>query len=271
MSRSLTLASVLLSICVFSSCRRESADLSVGFRLKKYIITFDNFPANYHFYERDLLGKLIGERDSSNNQVLSMNLLYENRGSVSKAEFRQNGGPVTFSYEFEIDDAYKRITKRQRRAGTIAVNEDYNVYAYDNVGRLIADSQYSITNGTYQLAWVSKFMYDGANATLAESYKMENGTLELYARLKNEYDGKINPLRNQENVYFYNEAGNAIYAIATKSAGNVVKQYLAKGHDDFQLVQTASYQYNANNYAWQASTVNEIQPGMNAVTVYTFE
>jgi hypothetical protein len=262
---------LLLCICIISSCRREGANNSVGFMLKRYTIAFDNSVKYYHYYDVDALGKLIAIRDSGNNQVLTMNLIYGGKGLVSKAEFHQNGGPVTYSYEFEQDLAYNRITKRQRRAGTSAVNEDYNVYAYDNIGRLIADSQFSKGNGaTYQLTWVSKFMYEGPNATLAESYKIVNGAPALYARVKNEYDSKINPLRSQENDYFFKEADNAIYAISLKSAGNVVKQYVANGNDDFQLFQTATYQYNVNNCAWKANTVNETQASQNAETEYFF-
>lgn len=266
-----TLGSLFLSVCIISSCSQETYHLDAGYTLKQYKIVFDSSLESYHIYDRDLNGIVVAERDSFTNTVLKMNLAYGGNGRVTQAAFSQDGGPVTYTYDFEYNSLGK-IGKRQRRSGSLTVSEDYNVYTYDVAGNLLTDSQFSKTNGTsYQLAWVSKFTYDGSNVTVGESYQVVNGSPQLYARVKNEYDIKINPLKFLPNEYYYNEAGNAIYAIVVTSYNNVVRQYVATGNGNYQPLQTYNYDYNANSYAWKARSVNATQASKNSATEYFYE
>ena len=265
-----TLGVLLLSVCFVSSCIKEHPNLTVGLVLNEYTTMFDSSQVYHHFYQRDSTGKVIAERDSTKNTVLYMDVVYNNSGKATKASFRQDAGPVTFTYEFEYNAAGK-ISKRQRRSGSLQVDEDYNIYSYDANGRLVADSQYSIAHSSsYQLAWVSKFSYVGNNVTSGENYQMVNGALVLYARVKNEYDNKMNPFWSLENEYFYNEAGSAIYTITVKCLNNVVNQYAAKGTGDYQLQQTSTYQYNSNGYVSKGRSVNVTQAHQNADMEYFY-
>ena len=218
----------------------------------------------YHYYERDANGKLTAERDSTKGLVSVWNLTYNNNGKVSKVEFRDNGSPVTYAYEFEYNAA-GQIIKRQSRSVTMTVGEDYNTYAYDAAGHLIIDSQFSKGSGSsYQLSWVSKFSYTGDNATEGEMYQMVNGSLILYARAKSEYDDKINPFKILDNDYYINEAGSSIFTIILKSANNVTKQYIAMGNGAYELEQTTSYQYHADNSVWKAKAEDVKQANRNS-------
>jgi hypothetical protein len=214
---------------------------------------------------------MTAERDSFSNQEMEMNLVLGNNGRVTQALFHQDGGPVTYTYEFEYNSLGK-ISKRQRRSGTLTVAEDYDMYTYDGQGRLVSDSQFSKSaSGSYQAAWISKFTYQGLNVTVGESYQVVNGTPQLYARVRNEYDNKINPFKYLPNEYFYNESGNAIYAVVVTCLNNVVKQDVATGNGDYQPFQTYSYTYNTNGYAWKVRTENVTKASMNSDTEYFYE
>jgi hypothetical protein len=266
-----TLGSLILSVCLISSCSQENYHLDPGFMLRGYKTLFDSSVEYYHFYDRDDNGTVYAERDSTKNQEMITDLAYDNMGKLTKASFRQNGSTVNYTYDFEYNSLGK-ISKRQRRSGALTVNEDYNIYTYDEAGRLVSDSQFSKGSGTtYQLAWVSKFTYDGVNVAESQSYQVVNGTPQLYARLKNEYDNKMNPFRSQINEYYLNEGGNAIYAITITCLNNVVKQYAANGNGDYQPFLNSSYVYNANSYAWKVRSVNVTQPHQNSDVEYYYE
>jgi len=270
MKAPLTLGSLLLSVCLIYSCSKDNDSKTPKPVLKEYSIAFYNSVVYHHYYERDANGKLIAERDSTKGLVSTYNYLYNNNGKVSQVEFHDNRGPATYATEF-IYNAAGQIIKRQSRSVTMAINEDYNTYAYDAAGHLIIDSQFSKGSGSsYQLSWVSKFSYTGDNATEGEMYQMVNGSLKLYARVKSEYDDKINPFKILDNDYYINEAGSSIFTITLKSANNVTKQYIAMGNGAYELEVNTSYQYNADNSVWKAKAEDVKQANRNSDMEFFF-
>lgn len=238
---------LLIVACVIFSCSKNT-DFNEGTELQKFRISFSNNQTYLHTYERDASGKIISRRDSTGSLLLIQELEYDANGNVSKAFMRQNGD-ITHSYEFEYNPDGK-LKKRQILPGTLNVADDYNVYSYDAAGHLIIDSQFSRGSGSdYSLVFVSQFVYTGDNITGAEGYKAENGNVELFTRLKYEYDNRLNPFKDLGNhYYFYNETGSSIYTIVNMSRNNVLKQYVETENAMFQLKQTYAYQYNSDNY-----------------------
>ncbi|MEO8404881.1 MAG: hypothetical protein ABI480_09805 [Chitinophagaceae bacterium] len=232
--------------CFTQSCSKDH-QITNETQLHTIKTTFTNI-VWYRAYEiNDVTKKMIVMRDSANGVVITSSFEYDADGKMSKVNFGQ-GGVVTHYLEFEYNPD-GTIHKRQVRSETINVGDDYNIYSYDASGRIIIDSQFSKGNtSTYQLFAVSDFHYTGANVTEAEYYELANGNLQLNRRRKYEYDNKLNPYKNLENHYYYNEFGSAIYDACIMGENNFINAYTAIGNDPFQLTETNSYQYNSSNY-----------------------
>lgn len=242
----LTLSFLFVSICIIYSCSKNES-VTTGTELQKVNTTFNN-TTYYYTYERDASNKIISARDSSGPLIVTHTFEYGTNGKVSKVNFQQNGSAITSSYEFEYNSD-GRIIKRLTTSGTTSVGYDYNTYAYDAAGHLTTDSLFSCGNtSVYKLVSFSQFRYTGDNATEADYYEMENGTPQLKSSLKYEYDNGLNPFKDIEFDYFYNESGSAIYTIINKSRNNIIKQFAATANGSYELNQTYSYQYNSNNY-----------------------
>jgi hypothetical protein len=245
MKSHLTLSFLFVTACVIYSCSKND-NPTTGAELQQVKTTFSNI-TYYYTYERDASNKIISATDSTKILITTHRFEYGTNGKVSKVNFRENGGAIVSSYEFEYNSD-GTIRKRLIKPGTSVV-DDYNTYAYDAAGHLTADSLFSRgSTSVYKLIAVSQFQYTGDNATAADYYEVVSGTPQLKSSLKYEYDNGLNPYKDIEFDYFYNEAGSAIYTIVNKSTNNIVKVFAAPGNGSYVLNQTYSYQYNSNNY-----------------------
>jgi hypothetical protein len=249
---------LLFIIASFTQSCSKDHQLTNETQLHKIKTTFTNI-VWYRTYETDdVTNKMIAMIDSANGFVATANFEYDVNGKMSKVNFSQ-GGVAGGYLEFEYDAA-GNIHKRQLTTAT-NVASDYNIYSYDASGRLIIDSQFSKGNSsTYQLFAVSDFHYTGANVTEAEYYEIVNGNLQLNRRRKYEYDNKLNPYRNLENHYYYNESASSIYDACIIGENNFINAYTAIGNAPFQLTETNSYQYNLSSYAIKLNPVIEQSP-----------
>ena len=264
------LLSALMITATLFSCSKNNDHPAEGTVLKSYKTTFRDTIVFYYIYDRDANNKIISMRDSTKAYEFKTTLTYGSNGKVDKAVFNQVGNTV-YSMEFTYNSD-GRISKRKIRSGIQPVNEDYNVYVYDAAGHLVTDSAYStVNNTTFFLQMVSNFKYTGDNITEAENYTQNNGTLTLDTRLKYEYDSRVNPFKDMEYEYYFNEAGSAIYTIQLKSSNNVLKAYLGDGGSGWNLWQNSTYEYNSNNFAKKTTTQSIVAPQGNAVVDYYYQ
>ena len=246
--------SILMVICVVSSCSKSDAPAKEGAILTRYKTTFRDTIIFHYIYDRDANNKIISMRDSTWAYEFKTNLVYGSNNKVSKIEFWQGGTTAMGSYELEYNST-GRISKRKILAGTNIVPEEYNVYVYDGTGHLIIDSQFiKANNGTYKPARVGKFQYTADNISVAEDYDLTSGAAVLHSKLKYEYDNSVNPFKDMEYEYYINEAGSAAYTVVMMSANNVLKMYQANGNGGWDVQYTSTYTYNSNNYALKVKT-----------------
>ena len=253
MKTPLTLSFLIATTFFFYSCTKN-ANSNEGTELQSFKLTFkDSLLVFYHSYERDADNKIISIKDSNKASVLIQTLEYGANGKASRINMSQDGGDVTYYFEFEYNPngtIRKRLTFPA--AGAIGADADYNSYAYDGAGHLTIDSLFSRGSGsTCELFAVATFQYTGSNVTEAAYYEVVSGSLELKRRTKFEYDNALNPLKNLENDYSYAGAITDIYGITEVSENNVLKEYTAIGNGPYEVGETYTYQYNSNNYAWK--------------------
>jgi hypothetical protein len=265
-----TLLSVLLIAVTIFSCSKNNDHPAEGSILKSYTTTFRDSIVFYYIYDRDANNRIISMRDSTWAYEFKTNLVYGSNGKVEKTVFYQQGNIVS-SMEFTYNSA-GQISKRKVRSGTMAVDENYNVYVYDAAGHLVTDSSYTTANNsTFNLAMVSNFKYTGENITEAEEYLATNGTLALHTRIKYEYDNGVNPFKGMEYEYYFNEAGSAIYTIQLISSNNALKAYTANTSGGWDLQTNSTYQYNSSNFVSKATANNINSTTQKAVTEYFYQ
>lgn len=209
-------------------------------------------------------------RDSTKAYEFKTNLIYGSNGKLERADYIQQGSIVS-SLEFTYNSE-GRISKRKVRSGTVPTNENYNVYIYDASGHLVTDSSYWTTNNsTYYVEMVSNFKYTGDNITEGEEYTPKNGSLALHTHIKYEYDNGVNPFKDMEYEYFFDEAGSAIYTIQLMSSNNALKAYTANSNGGWDLQTNSTYQYNSRNFLSRATANNVNSITQNAVTEYFYQ
>jgi len=118
---------------------------------------------------------------------------------------------------------------------------------------------------------VSNFKYTGGNITEGEEYLITNGTPALHTHIKYEYDNSINPFKDMEYEYYFNEAGSAIYTIQLVSSNNPLKAYTANANSGWDLQTNCTYQYNSNNFVKKVTQEVVGQPKLSAGVEYFYQ
>jgi hypothetical protein len=240
---------LLATICIAPSCKKEGQKPNEGTKLVKLENTFRDGNFWNRTFKLNSADKMISYEDSTSwGGIASVTVEYGANGKPSRADYRDHQNKIIFYFEFEYN-AEGRVSKRQAKPGTINIADDYNIYAYDVAGHMIADSQYSRASpDTFWLIKVNRFTYTGDNLTEAEYLHVLNGDKE---KMKFEYDDGLNPLKNLDNYYLIIESNSNLHDIGIVSSNNVVKEYAATGNGPYELVQNYKYQYNSSNYPWK--------------------
>jgi hypothetical protein len=257
-----TITLLLTVTAVIFSCKKNGQSPNEGTELIYQENSDESGVVWKRTYARNVSNKLISLRDSSiAGSFEAISLQYGTDGRISRVNNLDASGNIIFYFTFEYN-ADGMLRKKQAVPGTINLADDYDSYAYDASGRLVADSVYAKSGipATYKLSSLTTFTYTGDNVTEVFLYSYYTGSQTLEQKRKFEYDNGNNPFKNIELYYPIVSTGNSMELITYASKNNVVKEFSAEYNMSYQLLQSWNYSYNSSNYPWKANSADQV-PG----------
>jgi len=196
--RKLLIAGIFSCFILFACKKDEQKTLGTP-PLQKSITSCCGDSTAQMLYAYNNLGALIGIKYSDNNGHWSnIDFTYNNQGKLvgAKDTADYNGGH-TISFDLDISG---NIIKRYSYS-SFGGSPFINSYAYDNNGRLVADSAYNYWSagiGAY-----SSYSYDqNGNVVTKKSYRNNGGTFHLEATLQMQYDNNPNPFYDLKPLFY---------------------------------------------------------------------
>ncbi|MGB8191150.1 MAG: hypothetical protein WCF67_04480 [Chitinophagaceae bacterium] len=186
------------------SCKKNTS-INEGTLLKRTVKVSSNQHTTVDTFMYDSQARLTGIKYFNTNTEYDKEIMYDAQGRLSKVRYIYLG-VEQHSYSFIYNDKGQIIKK----IATSAPGFDYpygQSYAYDNVGRVIADTNYDQRTNTVR--YYSTFKYDN-NGNIIEDDFHNFVDPRNQGKMGFSFDNYPNPYNAQGSIYFY-VTGNYAY------------------------------------------------------------
>ncbi len=223
---------IAILLWMLASCQKETAPTVDNAILKKTTIKSGD-SLFYEYFINDSQGNLVSILDSDNNgHSRTRQLLYDQQGRLASVTDRFDLDPV-FTYSFQYDNN-NRIIKKLLSGTTLR-----HSYAYDALGRLIADTMMSYWSG--DISRYTSYAYNQIDNIIEKMIFLNTGSVfQMEQDIHSQFDTKPNPCYHPGNLLYFaagDEDGND-YILSRNNP-------VSRSFDDGTVV-TFSYQYYSN-------------------------